>query len=48
MDIVFRTPLWYAVSEENVEVVRLLLFKKANPWSYKGCDYQASTSNPVI
>jgi len=36
VDMGFRTPLYYALRGKHVEVVRLLCYCKADPWSSHG------------
>lgn len=32
-DLQGRTALWFAINENNIELVKLLLYNKASPWS---------------
>ncbi|CAD8149802.1 unnamed protein product [Paramecium pentaurelia] len=41
-----KTPLYYAIQSEQKNIVFLLLYSKANPWSINDCKYQSS--NPDI
>ncbi|CAK65728.1 unnamed protein product (macronuclear) [Paramecium tetraurelia] len=45
-DVSNRTPLYYALINNQKELVQLLLSHKCNPWSFPGCTYE--TDDPVL
>ena len=46
-DIVGRTPLYLALSNNKNDVAQLLLTHSADPWNRINCDYnEAITKNP--
>ena len=47
-DLLGRTPIFFAVSNSNYEMVRLLLYNKANPWSNDGYDLSKMTKDLKI
>ncbi|CAK73240.1 unnamed protein product (macronuclear) [Paramecium tetraurelia] len=45
-DVSNRTPLYYALMNNQKELVQLLLSHKCNPWSFPGCTY--GTDDPIL
>ncbi|CAD8142325.1 unnamed protein product [Paramecium pentaurelia] len=45
-DVSNRTPLYYALINNQKELVQLLLSHKCNPWSFPGCIYD--TDDPTL
>jgi len=43
-----RTPLYYAVREGRIKIIKLLLRNKAFPWGYLDINYESCTKSPYI
>lgn len=43
LDINLKPPLFYAIQQENVKIVKHLLCANCSPWSCKDTDYMSLT-----